>query len=95
MGLFTADEHQDDRDDDADHDTCGQRDIEGKILALVVEITGKATDPRYFSAQQEKASYARDDETDNKENLAESGKIDHSIPPLVVKRIQGFEGSSV
>jgi len=82
MGLFAADEHQDDRDDDADDDTCGQGEIEGKILALVVEVTGKASDPRYFSAQQEKASYARDDETDNKENLAEAGKISHRVFPL-------------
>jgi hypothetical protein len=82
MGLFTADKYQDDRDDDADNDTCGQGEIEGKILALVVEVTGKATDPRYFSAQQEKASYARNDETDNKENLAEAGKISHRVFPL-------------
>ena len=79
MGLFTADEHQNDRQDYADDDTCSQGEIEGEILALVAEVTGKASDPRYFPAQQEKASYARDDETDNKENLAEAGKISHRV----------------
>ena len=79
MGLFAADEHQDDCDDDADDDTCGQGEIEGKILALVVEVTGKSSDPWYFSGKQDETSYASDDETDNKENLAEAGKIDHTI----------------
>ena len=82
MGLFAADEHQDDRDDDADDDTCGQGEIEGKTLALVVEVTGKASDPWYFSGKQDEASHARDDETDNKENLAEAGKISHGVFPL-------------
>jgi hypothetical protein len=82
MGLFAADEHQDDCDDDADEDTCGQGEIEGKIFALVVEVTGKATDPRYFSGKQDEASHACNDETDNKENLAEAGKISHRVFPL-------------
>jgi hypothetical protein len=80
MGLFAADEHQDDCDNDADNDTCGQGKIEGKILALVVDITGKASDPRHFSGKQDEASHACYDETDNKENLAEAGKIDHTSP---------------
>lgn len=80
MGLFTADEHQDDCDADADNDTCGQGEIEGKILAFVVKITGKASDPRYFPGQQDEASHACDDETDNKQNLTKAGKINHTSP---------------
>jgi hypothetical protein len=79
-GLFAADEHQDYRKDDTDDDTCGQGEIEGKILAFVIEVAGKPPDPRYFPSQQYKTAYACDYQADNNKNLAEAGKVGHTTP---------------
>lgn len=69
-GLFAADEHQDYREDDTDDDTCGQGEIEGKILAFVIEVAGKPPDPRYFPFQQYKAANACDNKAYDNKNLA-------------------------
>lgn len=78
-GLFAADKHQDDRKDDTDDDACGQGEIEGKILAFVVEVTGKPPDPRYFASQQYKTAYDCDYQADNDKNLADAGEIKHTL----------------
>jgi hypothetical protein len=80
--LFAADEQHNDGEDNTDDNACSQGEIEGKILAFVVEITGKPSDPRYFPRKQDEASYACDDEADDKEYLAETGKISHRVFPL-------------
>jgi len=82
-GLFAADEHQDYRKDDTDDDTCGQGKIEGKILAFVIEVTGKPPDPWYFPAQQNKNPYTCDCQTDDNKNLAEARKISHVSPQRI------------
>jgi hypothetical protein len=81
-GLFAADKDQDDREDNADDDTCGQGKIEGKVLAFVIEVTGKPPDPWYLPSQQYKAAYACDYQADNNKNLANAGEIKHTLSLL-------------
>ena len=52
------------------------------MFPLVVEVAGELSDPRYFPSQEEKASDARDNETDDEKCFTEAGYIKHSMPPL-------------
>jgi hypothetical protein len=81
-GLFAADKYQNDRKDNADDDTCGQGEIEGKVLAFVIEVTGKPPDPWYFPSQQYKTAYACDYQAYNDKNLADAGEIKHTLSLL-------------
>ena len=80
--LFSVDEHKDDREDDTDDYACGKREIECKILAFIIEVTGKPSDPWYFPSQQDEDTHACDDYSNNDENLAEAGKIKHRNFPF-------------
>jgi hypothetical protein len=78
--LFAADEHYNDRKNNADDNACSQGEIEGKMFAFIEEVAGEPSYPRYFPSQQEKHSNACDDKTDDEENFADTGYIKHSMP---------------
>ena len=76
--LFAVDKHQDDREDDTDDYACGKRKIEGEVLAFVKEVTGKFSEPRYFPSQEEKQTQACNDQANDNQYFAETGKIKHT-----------------
>jgi hypothetical protein len=70
--LFTIDKHEDDCQDNADNDAGGEGEIKGNVFPLVAEVTGKASDPRYFPAQHEKGSNPCDDQANHEKDFTEA-----------------------
>jgi hypothetical protein len=79
---FPAEEPEDQRQDDADEDARGDREVEGELLALDGEVAGQAADPGDLAAHDHQDAHDGDDEADEDKGFPEIEEAAHRMFPL-------------